>query len=104
MLDVQLLRTDLRAVATRLADRGYALDTGAFEALETRRKTVQTETQELQAKRNQLSKQVGELKAKGGDAAQLVGQVNAQAGRLKSLEQDLENIQAQLNEFLLGLP
>jgi seryl-tRNA synthetase len=104
MLDVQLLRSDLRAAAKRLADRGYTLDTAAFEALEVRRKTVQTETQELQAKRNQLSKQVGELKAKGGDASQLVAQANAQAGRLKSLEQDLENIQAQLNEFLLGLP
>jgi seryl-tRNA synthetase len=104
MLDVQLLRSDLRAVAKRLADRGYTLDTAAFEALEGRRKTVQTETQELQAKRNQLSKQVGELKAKGGDASQLVAQVNAQASRLKSLEQDLEKIQAQLNEFLLGLP
>ena len=104
MLDVQLLRNDLRAVAKRLTDRGYTLDTAAFEALEARRKAVQTETQELQAKRNQLSKQVGELKAKGGDASQLVAQVNAQAGRLKSLEQDLESIQAQLNEFLLGLP
>src|SRR5262245_3639457 len=104
MLDAQLLRSDLRAVAKRLADRGYTLDAAAFEALEARRKTVQTETQELQAKRNQLSKQVGELKAKGGDASQLVAQVNAQAGRLKSLEQDLEKIQAQLNEFLLGLP
>ncbi len=104
MLDVQLLRNDLRAVAKRLADRGYTLDTAAFEALEVRRRTVQTGTQELQAKRNQLSKQVGDLKAKGGDAAQLVAQVNAQAGRLKSLEQDLESIQAQLNEFILDLP
>jgi seryl-tRNA synthetase len=104
MLDVQLLRNDLRAVAKRLADRGHTLDTAAFEALEARRKSVQTETQELQAKRNQLSKQVGELKGKGGDASQLVAQVNAQAGRLKSLEQDLESIQAQLNDFLLGLP
>jgi seryl-tRNA synthetase len=104
MLDVQLLRNDPRAVASRLADRGYALDLSAFEALEARRKTVQTETQELQAKRNQLSKQVGELKSKGADASQVVAQVNAQAGRLKSLEQDLERIQAQLNDFLLTLP
>ena len=104
MLDVQLLRSDLAAVAKRLADRGYALDSAAFEGLEARRKAVQTETQELQAKRNQLSKQVGELKGKGADASQVMAQVNAQAGRLKSLEQDLEKIQAQLNDFLLGLP
>jgi seryl-tRNA synthetase len=104
MLDVQLLRSDLRAVAKRLADRGYTLDAAAFEGLEARRKSVQTETQELQAKRNQLSKQIGELKAKGEDASQLVAQVNAQASRLKSLEQGLEQVQVQLNDFLLGLP
>jgi seryl-tRNA synthetase len=65
---------------------------------------VQTETQELQAKRNQLSRQVGELKAKGGDASQLMAQVNAQASRLKALEQDLEKIQVELNDFLLDVP
>jgi seryl-tRNA synthetase len=104
MLDVQSLRSDLRAVAGRLADRGYILNTATFEALEARRKSVQTETQELQAKRNQLSRQVGELKAKGGDASQLMAQVNAQASRLKSLEQDLEKIQVELNDFLLDVP
>jgi seryl-tRNA synthetase len=104
MLDAQLLRSDLHAVAGRLNDRGYTLDTAAFEGLEARRKKVQTETQELQAKRNQLSKQVGELKAKGGDASQLMAQVNSQASRLKALEQELEKIQAQLNDFLLGVP
>jgi len=104
MLDVQLLRSDIAGVAKRLADRGYELDTGAFESLEKKRKAVQTETQDLQANRNQLSKQVGQLKAKGEDASQLMAQVNAQAERLKALERDLEDIQAQVNDFLLGVP
>ena len=104
MLDVQLLRSDIAGVAKRLADRGYELDTGAFESLEKKRKAVQTETQDLQANRNQLSKQVGQLKAKGEDASQLMAQVNAQAERLKALERNLEDIQAQVNDFLLGVP
>ena len=87
MLDVQLLRSDLAGVAKRLADRGYALDTGAFEALEASRKKVQTETQDLQARRNQLSKQVGQMKAKGEDASKVMAQVNAEADQLKTQEQ-----------------
>jgi seryl-tRNA synthetase len=77
---------------------------GEFEKLEAGRKAVQTETQELQAKRNQLSKQVGQLKAKGADAAPLMAEVNAQADRLKALEQELESVQARVNDFLLGVP
>ena len=104
MFDVQLLRSDLAGLTRRLSDRGYKLDSRAFEALEAQRKAVQTETQELQAKRNQISKQVGQLKAKGEDAGPLMAQVNAQADRLKALEQELESIQARLNEFLLDIP
>jgi len=104
MLDVQILRSDLSGVARRLADRGYALDTAVFEALETSRKKVQIETQELQAKRNQLSKQVGQMKGKGEDASQFMAQVNAQADLLKAKEQELQVIQKKLDEFLLGVP
>jgi seryl-tRNA synthetase len=104
MFDVQVLRSDLAGVTRRLSDRGFRLEAAAFETLESQRKAVQTETQELQAKRNQLSKQVGQLKAKGEDAAPLMAQVNAQADRLKALEQELESIQSRLNDFLLGIP
>src|SRR5512134_935287 len=104
MLDVQLLRGDLQAVAKRLADRGYALPVADFEKLEAGRKAVQTETQDLQAKRNQLSKQVGQLKSRGEDAAPLMAEVNAQADRPKALEQELESVQSRLSDFLLGVP
>jgi seryl-tRNA synthetase len=104
MLDIQLLRSDLTATAQRLAQRGYVLDIAGFEALEHERKAIQTETQELQARRNQLSRQIGQAKAKGEDAAAMMAQVNAEADRLKALEQDLTQLQAKLNEFLLVVP
>jgi seryl-tRNA synthetase len=104
MLDIQLLRGDLAGVAAKLARRGYTLDTAEFEALESERKKVQVETQELQSKRNQLSKQVGQAKAKGEDASALIAQVNGQADQLKRLEQRLGEIQAKLNAFLLDVP
>jgi seryl-tRNA synthetase len=104
MLDLQTLRTDLAATAQRLSERGYTLDVAAFAALEQERKTIQTETQDLQARRNQLSKQVGQAKAKGEDAADLMAQVSAQADQLKALEQKLTDVQSRLNEFLQTIP
>ena len=104
MLDIQLLRNDLNAVAGRLAARGMTLDVAAFESLEAKRKAVQTQTQELQAKRNQLSKQVGQAKSKGEDASALVAEVSAQAEKLKALEQDLATVQAELDSFLGMIP
>ena len=104
MLDINVLRADVQAVATRLADRGYALDTAQFAALEHERKTIQTETQELQARRNALSKQIGQLKAKKEDASALMSEVNAQADQLKALEAKLEDVQQRLNDFLMNVP
>lgn len=104
MLDINTLRTDVQAIAQRLADRGYVLDTAQFAALEAERKTIQIDTQELQAKRNALSKQIGQLKARKEDASELMAEVNAQAEQLKSLETRLEDVQRRLNEFLMVIP
>ena len=75
MLDIQLLRNNLDAVAERLATRGKAFDFSGFQNLEAERKTLQTRTQELQAQRNTLSKQIGMLKGKGEDASEVMAQV-----------------------------
>ena len=40
MLEIQIFRNDLAAVAARLATRGYALDTAKFEQLEGKRKNI----------------------------------------------------------------
>lgn len=104
MLDINLMRADIQAVAACLAGRGYTLDVAQFAALENERKTIQTETQELQARRNALSKQIGQLKAKKEDASALMAEVNAQADQLKALEAKLEDVQQRLNEFLMVIP
>jgi seryl-tRNA synthetase len=105
MIDIQLLRSDIHAVAARLATRGgAAFPIGEFEALEAERKKVQTDTQDLQARRNAISKQVGQLKAKKEDASALMAEVNAQAEQLKMLEQQLDGVQKRLSDFLMVIP
>jgi len=104
MLDPALLRKDLDAVVHRLASRGYAFSLESFNALEARRKAVQTETENLQAQRNAFAKQIGALKSRGEDASAVLAQSQAIPVRLKALEQELAEIQQQLNDLLLAVP
>ena len=50
-LDANLLRTELDAVAEKLARRGFTLDVEKLRELEERRKVLQVETETLQADR-----------------------------------------------------
>jgi seryl-tRNA synthetase len=104
MLDIQLLRNDLEAVAQRLASRNFVFDTVAFAALEGERKAVQTRTQDLQAKRNAASKQIGIAKSKGEDASAILAEVATLGDELKAAEEKLVVIQAQMQALLLNVP
>lgn len=104
MLDVQMLRSDLAGVATRLASRGVQLDTAAFEALERDRRDIQMRTQELQARRNSLSKETGQAKVRGESIDALLAESAGLGEETKRLEHELANVQAKLADFLLGLP
>jgi seryl-tRNA synthetase len=104
MLDINQLRADPGAVSAALAKRGVSLDTARFEALEARRKDIQTRTQDLQQRRNALSKQVGIAKSKGEDATAILAEVAGVGDETKRLEGALEEVQADLRAFLLDLP
>ena len=104
MLDINLFRNDLARVAAGLQQRGAVVDVGRFEALEARRKDIQTRTQDAQAKRNALSKQIGIAKGQGVDVAPLMAEVAGLGDELKSQENALQDVQTQLRDFLLDLP
>ena len=102
MIDIQLLRTDIDALARRLATRGYHLDVAAFKALEDARKGIQTATEQLQSQRNALARQIGQAKAKKDEAqaAALMRQGAELADKLRQMEAENAAVQARLHEFV----
>lgn len=104
MLDPQLLRSDVLAVAERLATRGYRLDSERLSALEARRKELQTRTQALQQQRNERSKQIGQAKARGESVTGLMAEVGATGEELAACEAALEALQEETFELLLEVP
>jgi len=104
MLDIQQLRNDLDNVVARLAARKFVFPAEEFKALEAQRKTIQTNTENLQAKRNAASKQIGIAKSKGEDASAILAEVAGLGDELKAAEAQLSEIQANMQALMLNVP
>jgi seryl-tRNA synthetase len=75
-----------------------------IERLESERKALSTETQELQNLRNTRSKAIGQAKGKGESVDELMAEVAGIADKLKANEQALAEVQAKLADIALGIP
>ncbi len=104
MLDIQQLRNDLDNVVARLAARKFVFPAEEFKALEAQRKTIQTNTENLQAKRNAASKQIGIAKSKGEDASAILAEVAGLGDELKAAEAQLNEIQVNMQALMLNVP
>ncbi len=104
MLDPKLLRSQTEQVAAQLARRGFAFDLDRFNALEARRKQLQTETERLQSERNAGSKRIGQAKAKGEDVTPILESMDALKRQLGDNEQALAALQTEFEDFALRLP
>ncbi|GAB1260021.1 serine--tRNA ligase [Aurantivibrio plasticivorans] len=104
MLDPKLIRSDTNAVAELLKKKHYALDVERIQSLEESRKAIQVKTEALQQERNSKSKGIGAAKAKGEDIAPLLKEVENLKSELAASEQELNAVQAEMDDLLAGIP
>ena len=104
MLDPRTIRQELTATAEQLRIKGFELDVSAIESLESRRKALQVQTEELQAERNTRSKAIGKAKAAGEDIQPLLDAVASLGDQLDEKKTALDDVQAELNDILMAVP
>ena len=104
MLDSQLLRVDIDNVAAELSHRGYTLDTGAYQALEARRKELQQRLQVLQNQRNTSAKSIGQAKSRGADIQPLLDRINELGETLNTVEAEFKLVRDQQRSWQLEMP
>lgn len=104
MIDPKLLRNHIDVVNAALAKRGIQLDATEWAELESRRKTIQQKTENLQAERNQGAKQVGQIKKSGGDASELMARMQAVGEEMKAAEVELAALQQDIEHKALNIP
>ena len=104
MLSKKQLRNEIKKVAELLQRRGFTFNIEQYNNLETERKQLQIETQDLQNERNVQSKSIGMAKANGEDIEPLLKQVANLGEKLESAKNKLTEVQNQIDEIELTLP
>ena len=106
MLDSKLLRNDLDSVVAQLARKGVTFDVAAYQALETKRKSLQLETESLQNRRKDGSKSVGLLMKDGkrGEAEQLKAEIAGIGDELAAIESQFNDVLVELDRILMETP
>ena len=104
MHDIAAIRKDPAIYDKNWARRGLSAQTPEILKLDTDRRAVQTEMQDLQNARNTKSKEIGAIISKGGNAQELVGQVNALKDQMHSLDVRADVLAATLESLLSSLP
>ena len=104
MIDINLLRADPERVKNSLKIKNYDLDSDLFIEIESKRKTFQTEVEDLKGLKNKLSKDFGELKRNNQDTSELSNQLDEIKKNLFEKEELLNKTLSQLNNFLLDIP
>jgi len=106
MLDIRLIRENPEDIKRRL--RGKEVDCDAaidriIELDESRREKIGV-TETAKAEQNKASKEIPALKKAGGDVSAVMARMNSLKEEIKSLEESLRVVEAELRELMLGLP
>ena len=104
MLDPKLLRSQLDVVASRLQCRHVELDTAKLQTFEESRRTLQSETEQLQAERNAGAKKIGQAKKSGEDVAPIMARMQQVNERLETVKVELESLQNDISAFAMAIP
>lgn len=105
MLDLKFLRANFEEVKQKLEHRGEDLtDLGKFEELDSNRRQLITESEELKSKRNEVSGQVAALKREKQDAEHLILEMREVGDKIKTLDDQLRVVEEDLEKLLLSIP
>ena len=91
MLDPKRIRTDRKYVAKNLARRGVKINLDEVLALDSQRRQLQSQLDDLRSEKNTVSKRIGLAKSE-------TEAVSESKSRMRALNQDLKNLEKELNK------
>ncbi|HYI92004.1 MAG TPA: serine--tRNA ligase [Bryobacteraceae bacterium] len=104
MHDLSFFRSNLDAVAPRLAARGFQLDLGSFRNLDAERRAALTEAERLKAERNAASQEVARDKREGKDTTARQAEIRGIGEQIVALDERVKEVDERFREVLTGIP
>ena len=104
MLDTHFVRNNLELVKKKVEAKGVPFADDRFVAMDLRRRRVLAASEELKSRKNKLAKETGYLKRSGAGTHDLERQSVELSKQIAESEQELAALEAEFQEFLLGIP
>ncbi|WP_339060734.1 serine--tRNA ligase [Tepidibacillus marianensis] len=105
MLDVKLLRSDFVRVKQALENRNAKTnDIDTFIDLDTKRRALLQEVEQLKNRRNVVTQEVAKLKKSGENAESLILEMRQVGDQIKCLDEQLREVDQKIQEIIMGIP
>ncbi len=104
MLEIKFIRENSDLVDKALKTRGNDLDLESLLEVDSERRKLLQEVEDLRNLRNRVSEEIGRQKKAKKDAEGLITQMKEVASRIKNLDKLLEEKEAALNKYLFSMP
>ncbi len=104
MLDVKNIRQNFSLIKKGLENRNADINLEELILSDDKRKEILFELEELRYKRNSVSDKIAELKRAKADANSLILEMREVSARIKTLEKDLSDTEAEINKRLIVIP
>lgn len=104
MLDIKLIRKDVKAVETKLKTKDPEISLTHLIELDTKLRELKTEVDQLKSIRNDLSQKIGEAKRKGEDSTDFMNKVSEMGDDIRKIDQEIQKIEAEYTNEIAGLP
>ncbi len=104
MIPIDVIRNRRDFVETSLKNRGKSVDIDLLLGLDEKRRGLLQEIEQKKAEKNRLSKQIGQGKREGKDVSALLAGMEGEDGRMKEIEGELREVEADLGGRLLMIP
>jgi seryl-tRNA synthetase len=102
MIDIKVIRDNPGLVKKAVIDKGLRVDIDRVLAVDTHRRELETEFNQLRHEQKQAGEQIA--KAPKEEKAALSKQLGQLKGRLKQIEEERAKVDAELNELMLLVP
>lgn len=104
MLDIKFIREHVQEVKDNLIHRHNSFDLDEVLDLDSRRRNLLQETEQLKKQRNEATRQIAEAKRSGQDAAEKIAEMKGISQKISELDRQLSETESILRDGLLHLP
>ena len=104
MLEIKFIRENSDLVGKALKARGNDLNLESLFEVDSQRRKLLQEVEDLRSLRNRVSDEIGRQKKAKEDAGELITQMKGVAARIKKLDNLLKEKESSLDEYLFSMP